>query len=104
MMVERARKLLEPLDLTEEVLAGQVIDDVARERSGMDNFPAHLHTYQHFRQALWIAPKYFERGANLKRGLPDLLTEAVKDILANHEPAPLPPTMTAKIEQYLDSL
>jgi trimethylamine--corrinoid protein Co-methyltransferase len=104
MMVERGRKLLKPLDLTEEVLAGQVIDDVARERSSMDNFPAHPHTYQHFRQALWIAPKYFERGANLKRGLPDLLTEVVKDILANHEPAPLPTTMTAKIEQYLDSL
>jgi trimethylamine--corrinoid protein Co-methyltransferase len=103
-MVERARKLLKPLDLTEEVLAGQVIDEVARERSGMDNFPAHPHTYQHFRQALWIAPKYFERGANLERDLPYLLTEAVKDILANHEPTPLSVTMTAKIEQYLDSL
>jgi trimethylamine--corrinoid protein Co-methyltransferase len=104
MMAERAKKLLKPLDLTEEVLAGQVIDEVARERSSVDNFPSHPHTYQHFRQALWIAPKYIERGANLERDLPDLLTEVVKDILVNHEPMPLSATMTAKIDQYLDSL
>jgi trimethylamine--corrinoid protein Co-methyltransferase len=104
MMVERGRKLFKPLELTEEVLAGQVIDDVARKRSGIDNFPGHPHTYQHFRQALWIAPRYFERGANLERDLPDLLTDVVKDILVNHEPTPLSAAMTAKIDQYLDSL
>jgi len=53
---------------------------------------------------LWIAPKYFERGANLDKSLPDLLTDVVKDILANHQPQPLPAPMTAKIEQYLASL
>jgi trimethylamine--corrinoid protein Co-methyltransferase len=104
MMVERAKKLLRPLDLTEEGLAGQVIDDVARERGSADNYPAHMHTYQHFRQALWIPPKYFERGTNLEKDLPDLLTDVVKDILANHQPKSLPATMTAKIEQYLTSL
>jgi len=104
MMVERAKKLLRPFDLTEEGLAGHVIDDVARERGSADNYPAHMHTYQHFRQALWIPPKYFERGTNLERDLPDLLTEVVKDILANHQPRLLPATTTAAIEQYLASL
>jgi trimethylamine--corrinoid protein Co-methyltransferase len=104
MMVERARKLLEPLDLTEEVLAGQVIDDVAREREDMNTYASHPHTYRHFRQALWAAPDYFERGLDYDKDLLDLLTDAVKDILANHEPTPLPTTMTAKIEQYLASL
>jgi trimethylamine--corrinoid protein Co-methyltransferase len=104
MIVERAKKLLKPLDLTEEALAGQVIDEVARGKSHVDNYPSHPHTYQHFRQALWIAPRYFERGANLERDLPDLLTNVVKDILVNHEPTPLSATMTAKIDQYLASL
>jgi trimethylamine--corrinoid protein Co-methyltransferase len=104
MMVARGRKLLRPLDLTEEGLASQTIDDVARKKKGMDNYPSHAHTYQHFRQALWLPPKYFERGANLERDLPDLLTNVVKDILANHQPQPLPAELTARIEQYLASL
>ncbi|MFC1976127.1 hypothetical protein ACFLXQ_06995, partial [Chloroflexota bacterium] len=104
MMVERAQKLLRPLELTEESLAGQVIDDVARERDGVSNYPAHPHTYQHFRQALWIAPRYFERGVNHERCLPNLLTDVVNDILVKSKPKPLSTTMTAKIDQYLDSL
>lgn len=104
MMVERAKKLLRPLDLSEEILAGQVIDDVARKKRGMDNYPSHAHTYQHFRKALWLPPKYFERGVNLERDLPDLLTDVVKVILANHQPQPLPAKLTARIDQYLASL
>jgi trimethylamine--corrinoid protein Co-methyltransferase len=104
MMVERARKLLRPLDLTEVGLAGQVIDDVARERDDVDNYPSHPHTYEHFRKALWLAPRYFERGVDHERNLPDLLTDVVKDIVATHKPKPLPAAMMAEIEQYLDSL
>jgi hypothetical protein len=53
---------------------------------------------------LWIPPKYFERGTNLEKDLPDLLTDVVKDILANHQPELLPDKMVAEIEQYLASL
>jgi trimethylamine--corrinoid protein Co-methyltransferase len=104
MMVERARNLLKPFDLTEEGLAGQVIDDVARKKDGVDNYPSHPHTYQNFGQVLWAAPRYFERGLDLERDLLDLLTGEVKNILANHTPTPLSTTMTAKIDQYLASL
>lgn len=104
MMVERARKLLRPLDLTEVGLAGQVIDDVARERDDVDNYPSHPHTYEHFRKVLWLAPRYFERGVDHERNLPDLLTDVVKDIVTTHKPKPLPAAMMAEIEQYLDSL
>ncbi|MBN1992927.1 MAG: trimethylamine methyltransferase family protein [Anaerolineae bacterium] len=104
MMVERARSLLKSFDLTEEGLAGRVINDVAREKDGVDNYPAHPHTYQHFSHVLWAAPKYFERGLDHERDLPDLLTDEVKEILANHTPAPLSPAMTAQIERYLASL
>ncbi len=104
MMVERARKLLRPLDFSAEGLAGQAIDDVARKRDGLDNYPSHLHTFEHFRKALWIAPKYFERGINHEKSLPDLLTEVVKDIATSHKPKPLSATITARIDQYLNSL
>jgi trimethylamine--corrinoid protein Co-methyltransferase len=104
MMVERARKLLRPLHLTEQNLAGQAIDDVSRKREWLDNYPAHPHTYQHFREALWIPPKYIERGANHIKSLPEQLTDVVKDILATHKPEPLAETTLAKIETYLGSL
>jgi trimethylamine--corrinoid protein Co-methyltransferase len=104
MMVQRAKKLLKPFDLSEESLAGEVIDEVAREKGGVANYPSHPHTYQHFKQALWAAPKYFERGLDYEKDLPDLLTDTLKDILANHTPPPLSPAMTVKIDQYLASL
>lgn len=104
MMVDRAQKLLRPLKLTEENLAGQVIDEVSRRKDGVDNYPSHLHTFEHFREALWIPPKYFERGANHAKNLPERLTEVVQEIIVTHKPKPLSQAMLAKIEAYLDSL
>lgn len=104
MMVERARKLLRPLQLTDEGLASVVIDDVARRRDGMDNFASHDHTFEHFREALWIPPRYWERGANHANSLPDRLTEVTKDILATHKTDPLPDAVQAEVEAYLGSL
>jgi trimethylamine--corrinoid protein Co-methyltransferase len=103
-MVERARKLLRPLRFTEEDLAGEAIDDVARRREGVDNYASHMHTFEHFREALWIPPRYWERGANHAESLPDRLTEVTKDIIARHEPAPLPDDITAGVEAFLTSL
>jgi len=44
MMVERARKLLAPLDLSPNALAADAIDDVSRNRDGVDNFPSRTPT------------------------------------------------------------
>jgi len=104
MMVERARKLLRPLELSEAKLAGQAIDDVARRKSSLDNYPAHPHTFEHFRDALWLPPKYFERGAGHASSLPDLLTGVVKDIVAKHRPRALPEATAAQVDRYLAAL
>jgi trimethylamine---corrinoid protein Co-methyltransferase len=104
MMVERARKLLRPLDLSEEALAGKAIDDVSRVRGRLDNYPSHDHTFDHFRTALWMPPSYWERGQEHSRRLPDRLTDVVKDILANHKTAPLPDSKLAEIDQFLQAL
>ena len=96
--------LLRPLDLSAESLAGSAIDDVSRERGGLDNYPSHDHTFDHFRTALWMPPNYWERGQEHAQNLPDMLTDVVKDILATHKPAPLPAAKLAEIDQFLNSL
>ncbi|NOZ73371.1 MAG: hypothetical protein GXP38_15960 [Chloroflexi bacterium] len=104
LMVERGRKLLAPLDFSPQALAADVIDDVARVHAGVDNFPSHEHTFEHFREALWMPPAYWERGQGLDASLPDLLTEAVKDILDTHKPTPLAADKVAAINAYLETL
>ena len=104
MMVGRARKLLRPLDLSDEALAVKAIDDVSRERGGLDNYPSHDHTFEHFRTALWMPPRYWERGQEHSRSLPERLTDVVEDILAIHKPAPLPDAKLVEIEEFLNSL
>lgn len=101
MMVDRARKLLRPLELNPDKLAGQAIDDVSRR---VDNYPSHMHTYGHFRDSLWIPPRYFERGTNHAQSLPDRLTDVVKDILATHKPKPLDSEKLTQVEAYLAGL
>lgn len=104
MLVDRARKLLRPLDFSPAALAGEVIDDVARARAGADNYPMHEHTYGHFRQALWLPPDYWERGQEHTRHLPERLDEIVRDILAGHRVPPLPAHVDAAIDTFLDTL
>jgi trimethylamine--corrinoid protein Co-methyltransferase len=103
-MVERARMLLRPLDLSEDALAGNAIDDVSRVRGGLDNYPSHDHTFEHFRNALWLPPHYWERGQEHQKSLPDRLTDVVKDILATHKPMPLPDAKLAAIDKFLRTL
>jgi trimethylamine--corrinoid protein Co-methyltransferase len=104
MMVDRARKLLRPLRMTDEQLAGETIDDVARRRDDVDNFASHMHTFERFRDALWIPPRYWERGTNHARSLPDRLTEVTREIIATHHPEPLSEQMQTGVEAYLSSL
>jgi trimethylamine--corrinoid protein Co-methyltransferase len=104
MLVDRARKLLRPLDLSEETLAGKAIDDVSRVRDGLDNYPSHDHTFEHFRNALWLPPAYWERGQVHDRSLPERLTDVVKDILATHKPTPLAADKLAEVDQFLRAL
>ncbi len=103
-MVERARMLLRPLDLSEGALAGEAIDDVSRVRGALDNYPSHDHTFDNFRSALWMPPHYWERGQEHGRSLPERLTDVVKDILATHKPMPLSDAKLAEIDAYLQAL
>ncbi len=104
MLVERARMLLRPLDLSDEILAGQAIDDVARERPYLDNYPAHDHTFEHFRKALYMPPQYWERGEEHALSLPAMLTDVIKEIVATHKPAPLSDNKLGVVNDYLKSL
>lgn len=104
MLVDRARKLLSPPAFTPAALAVDVIDDVARERPGADNYPMHEHTYTHFRQALWMPPDYWERGQEHTLTLPERLDQVVQDILSTHKVPPLSPEKDAAISQFLASL
>ena len=96
--------LFRPLDLSEDALAGKAIDDVSRVRDGLDNYPSHDHTFEHFRNALWLPPHYWERGQEHERSLPERLTDSVKDILATHNPTPLDDNKLAEIDEYLQSM
>lgn len=105
MMIRRARYVLRPLNFSEETLAVEVIDEVAR--SG-DLYLAHPHASRHFRDSLWIPPPWIFRGKAEQlfgtRTVTDLLTEEANSILSRHSVEELPPETTARVDQYLDSL
>ena len=58
-MIRRAKQLLKPVELTEDTLALEAIDEVSR---GEGIYLTHQHTFNHFKKALWLPPKYFFRG------------------------------------------
>ncbi|MFP4563114.1 MAG: trimethylamine methyltransferase family protein [Spirochaetia bacterium] len=59
-MIERARHLFEKPDLSDGRLALDVIDEVARHPGYL--YLAHEHSTEYFREALWLAPRFFEKG------------------------------------------
>lgn len=100
-MICRARHLLRSVDVSEEVLAVNIIDEVAREGS---LYLAHPHTLRHFRDALWIPPLYFYRKEDVQgTDINVLLREEVQRILSIHKPQMLPLDKVNKINKVLDS-
>ena len=104
-MIKRARHLLKPVDLSDNSLAADVIDEIARKN---ELYLAHPHTAQVFRDVLWLAPPYINRSnvvaEGATRNLSELLGDRVRGILATHEPTPLPRDAAKKIEEYLASV
>jgi trimethylamine--corrinoid protein Co-methyltransferase len=104
MMIARAKHLLRRVDLSDDALAVDVIDEVARHHGF---YAGHPHTATHFRQALWMAPCYLDRkhvSETRLEALPGLLGSEVKRILSSHRPAPLAPDKAAKIQRFLGTI
>ena len=104
-MINRARHLLKPVDLSGESLATETIDEVARKN---ELYLAHTHTAEVFRDVLWLAPSYINRQSSVEtlkaEELTSLLSDRVNGILSTHEPTKLSKKKTAAIDEYLASL
>ncbi len=105
-MIGRVRRMWSALDPTEESLAVSVIDEVARASirgEGPTIYLKHPHTAKHFRESLYLPPRYIERRsldlAHPKEPLLDRLTAEVEEILAREEE----PTLSASHAQRLRS-
>jgi trimethylamine--corrinoid protein Co-methyltransferase len=105
MMIQRARYVLRKPDVSDEILATDVIDEVAR--SGK-LYIAHPHTAKHFREALWIPPTWVYRDKieqiYYKKDLAELLIEEATSILSRHRPDKLDPDIEKQIDEYCASL
>jgi trimethylamine--corrinoid protein Co-methyltransferase len=104
MMIERATHMLKHADLSENALAVDVINEVARNG---DLYLAHPHTAENFRHVLWIPPDYINRRriTEARHGeLPELLTEKVNNILNTHEPKELPQNKINEITDYISNI
>ena len=101
-MIDRARFLLKEPDMSADALALEVIDQVARQPGSL--FLAEPHSAENFRTALWLAPRYFEKGlmedwdANK---LQDQLTAEANELLASATPSLLDEHRVAGVNEYL---
>jgi len=80
-MIARAKKVLKPIDVSDNALAINAIDDVAKQ-NGM--YLAHEHTLRNFKSALWLPPKYIDRRTSHKYSEHDIckkLQTEVNDLL-----------------------
>jgi trimethylamine:corrinoid methyltransferase-like protein len=104
-MIQRARFLLKPPDLSDESLSADVIDEVVRRQ---ELYLTHPRTAQVFRDVLWLSPVYLNR-AVFQESEPHVeliapLTERVNGLLASHEPGELPAEAREQIAKYLESI
>ena len=97
-MLDEARHLLRPADLSEEGLCTEVIDEVAR---GGSLYLAHGHTRRHFRQTLWLS-RLINRDKIGRDPTPlcDKLAARVQQLLGA-EPRALDVQLDAEVERYL---
>jgi trimethylamine--corrinoid protein Co-methyltransferase len=104
MMIGRVMQILKPVDLSEDALAVDVINEVARS-GGL--YLTHPHTQKKFREALWLPPKYINRKhftLEKEDDLSDLLSDEVERILSGHTPKELPQITINEIDRYLESI
>ncbi len=104
-MIDRARFLLKEPDLSADALALDVIDHVSRHKGYL--YLAHEHSAENFRNALWLAPRYFEKGymedwdANRFQ---DTLTNEANRILESADPDAPTAERMERIDRYIKEL
>jgi len=105
-MIGRARRMWSRLDPSEENLAVDVIDEVARASirgEGPTIYLKHPHTARNFRDSLYLPPRFIERRSldpdRPTERLLDRLNADVEEILAADEA----PTLSEEIAQRLRS-
>lgn len=105
-MIARVRRMWSALDPTEENLAVNVIDEVARASirgEGPTIYLKHPHTAKHFRDSLYLPPRFIERSpldlAHPKEPLLDRLGREVDEILGREEEL----TLSASVIQQLQT-
>jgi len=101
-MLEEARHLMQPVDLSEEALSTSVIDEVARS-NGL--YLAHPATRKSYRKALWISKLINRNKLGLdSEALVDRLGRRVGQFASTHTPVLLAPEVEREIEGYLGSI
>jgi trimethylamine--corrinoid protein Co-methyltransferase len=105
-MIGRVRRMWSLPSADEQHLAVDVIDDVARASvrgDGPTIYLKHPHTAKHFREALYLPPRYIERGAldlsSPSEALLERLNGEVERILGAPEEPTLPADLVAKLNQ-----
>ena len=99
-MIKRAKQLLRPVELSAENLALDVIDEVSR---GGGIYLTHQHTFNHFKDSLWLPPKYIFRGNVNDKGptIAECLSKAVEKLLKRPHNGQLEPEKSSKIDGLL---
>jgi len=98
-MIKRAKHLLKKLDFDKDI---SVIKEVATKD---EIYLTHPHTAQNFKEALWIPPKYFQRGSSISNTdyfNRELMKEYLK--LLEYEPKRLPNETLTKIDEYMKKI
>lgn len=106
-MIARARHMWKPLNLTEENLALQAIDDVARasiKGEGPTIYLKHPHTAKHFRDSLYLPPSFIDR-RTINPGKPtetllERLDKKVDKILTVDAEPTIPDNLVRKLRAF----
>jgi trimethylamine--corrinoid protein Co-methyltransferase len=101
-IIAMARRIMRGLEISDDTLMLDLIDQVGPG----GEFVSAMETARRCRKEIWV-PKLMDRNAwvNWKaagsKTMQDLVTARVQEILATHEPPPLPQAATEKIETIL---
>ncbi len=103
-MIGRVRRMWNRIEPTDENLAADVIDDVARASirgEGPTIYLKHPHTARRFRDALYLPPRFIERRSlepsHLKESLLDRLAAEVAEILSRDDRPTVPESVAARL-------
>jgi len=104
-LVGMVQRFHDGIDVSDETTALGLIDEVGPGGT----FVTAEHTFEHYRKELLISDliDHEPRDAWQARGAPNLVARArerVKELLANHEPPPLPPEVVAELDAIVEEV